>query len=723
MDDDDDEQAAITEAKAQIAEQRRGEKLLQMGKRTTREDPEYLSTFFKASRLHFIGAWRERWHEILDGREEEEEEDDESPERVIFHVDLDCFFASVATRDKPELRKVPVAVCWGDGAKASTSEISSANYKAREFGVRAGMFLGEARKMCPSLVTIPFEFEKYAEAAAAAFGRVLDATPRVVGLSIDECVADVSRAVRAADVASVAASLRKAIENATGCTASIGSAKNRMLAKIATSFAKPDGHFHLAFEDAEDLLRTMPVSTLPSIGPKRSRDLAAVGIETCGDLAADRPKLEATLGAKLAGEALKNARGIDDRPWEPRPPRKSVSAQCSYGVRCGDEADASRLIDRLVDEVAVRAKRLLPPSAGLKGCGIKIWRSKTGADQSSCKSGVGHGLCDVLTRVAPFSDQQHQTTTTVEALDDRARALAARLFKDAAIAPADVRGLGVFFTLAKPPDPDPSQVKITTLFQQQQQQQQQNPRKRRRYERPPVVVPVGLPGCGKSTFFAEYLEPLGVVRACQDLLRRREAVKFVVDKHAARRRRPVFVDRTNYDRDQRADWVAIAKARGVPCVALVFDATPATCAARARARVAHEGRLDRSNPAQCDRVVRIINQRLRPVADDEGFDRVIHLQQDADADVKRRIAQDLAPPQQQQPPPPPPLTVVTTTGRDQTVPPPPKQQQPPPIPATDHPQEEATTTTSEGAWTCRACTFLNRNPTFLCCEICQTTRE
>ena len=169
---------------------------------------------------------------------------------------MDCFFAAVAARGRPELHGKPVVVCWsashgGQKDVKSSSEISSANYEARAFGIRAGMRLGRARALCPALLACRYEFQDYAETAEKMARGVLEATPHVMGISCDEVYADMTS--RAADPAAAAHALRQAIRRATGgCAASIGCGHNRIMARIATKRAKPDGFFHITYEKSRE---------------------------------------------------------------------------------------------------------------------------------------------------------------------------------------------------------------------------------------------------------------------------------------------------------------------------------------------------------------------------------------------------------------------------------------------------------------------------------------
>lgn len=682
--------ATFEEAVDEINKVRAAEPLLQSSpKRTTIQDPDFLQSFFPASRLHFIGAWREKWETKSHRVARDAPRLRAGEERVIFHVDLDCFFAAVAVKKYPGLRGRPVAVCWGD-SKDSTSEVSSASYEARAFGIKAGMFVRDALKKCPDLTTVPFDFEAYVETALDAWGCVLAVTPHVVGLSIDECFADVTEVCRGTTVDAVAARLRADIRAKTECAASVGSGPNMLVARIATKDAKPDGHVH---GDATKL-RHMPASVLPDIGPRRARALADVGVVTCGDLLeADVAKV---LGDNLAAQARKMAQGIDDRPWTPKPPRKSVSAQCSFGVRASDLTHAKSLVAQLCNEVWERATRYEVTDI-VTACVLKVWRATVDND-GTCKGGVGHGRCEIVSRTAAFDKARVD-------LDDVNR-LAVRLFVEYNIPPEDLRGLGVALDLKVVQERPKGQPAITELFAKPQvprsiapstHDEVPAPTTKRRRRRGLVVVPVGLPGSGKSTYFAEFLADLGATRVCQDVLGNRARVETKV-KDLIKTGASVFVDRTNYNSEQRSHWLKIARDRDIPCVALVFDVPAATCVKRAAKRTHHEGRLDARDPVQCRKVVNKLDNWMKPIEDSEGFARVFRLASDADMDTKRRLARQL-------------VDAVDLSPGD--------SKKPRIVPRADAAER---TTKAGAAWTCAACTLVNEKPLGLVCEACLTPR-
>ncbi|BCX48095.1 DNA polymerase IV [Haloferula helveola] len=244
--------------------------------------------------------------------------------RKILHIDMDCFYAAIEERENPDLRGKPVGV----GGRSRRGVLTTANYEARKFGCRSAMPVFKALEACPHLVIVPVRFDLYrAESARirAIFGRF---TEMIEPLSLDEAYLDVSHLQSSG--AAVAREIRAQIREETGLTASAGIAPNKLLAKIASDWNKPDGQKEVREEDIDDFLRELPVGRLWGIGPKMKARLAQLGIHTCGELRQfDKIQMAKRFGS-WGLELHQLCRGIDDRPVRTERIRKSLSSENTF---------------------------------------------------------------------------------------------------------------------------------------------------------------------------------------------------------------------------------------------------------------------------------------------------------------------------------------------------------------------------------------------------------
>ncbi|MFH1778259.1 MAG: DNA polymerase IV [Candidatus Omnitrophota bacterium] len=202
--------------------------------------------------------------------------------RLIFHIDMDAFFASVEQRDAPSLRNKPIAVI---GANARTVVVTS-SYNAREFGVRTGMNTFEARRMCPQIVFVEACNKKYTRICGEIFDILYTFSPDIEVYSIDEFFIDMTGSLHLfGTVFDAAAKMKHNIKGKTGLTASVGIGSNKLLAKLASDKNKPDGLFWIKQDEAKDILRDLEVDALWGIGPKTREKLNALNIYTLGQLA------------------------------------------------------------------------------------------------------------------------------------------------------------------------------------------------------------------------------------------------------------------------------------------------------------------------------------------------------------------------------------------------------------------------------------------------------
>jgi len=248
--------------------------------------------------------------------------------RRILHIDMDAFYASVEQRDRPELRGRPVAV---GGAPESRGVVAAASYEARASGVRSAMPMSRAIRLCPELTIVSPDFARYRAVSSQVFAIYREVTPLVEPLSLDEAYLDVTENAWGEPLGvEVAKRLKAAIREATQLTASAGVAPNKFLAKIASSWRKPDGLTVVAPERVEHFLQRLPVDALWGVGPVTAKRLHERGIHRLVDIrTADPEALRAAVGS-MTEWLQKLAAGEDDRPVEPNRPSKSSSSECTY---------------------------------------------------------------------------------------------------------------------------------------------------------------------------------------------------------------------------------------------------------------------------------------------------------------------------------------------------------------------------------------------------------
>ena len=246
--------------------------------------------------------------------------------RKIIHIDMDSFYAAIECRDDPAIADKPVGV----GGSGPRGVLTTCNYVAREFGCRSAMPVFKALELCPDLILKPVRFDVYrmeSRRIRKIFARYTDL---VEPLSLDEAYLDVSHHKRYAY--DIAREIRREIFRETRLTASAGIAPNKMLAKIASDWRKPNGQFAILPDEVETFVKDLPLRRIPGVGPRAEELFKSKGIETCGQLQ-DVPinELEHWLGPSRAMELYARCRGEDDRPVEPVRERKSMRTDLSKG--------------------------------------------------------------------------------------------------------------------------------------------------------------------------------------------------------------------------------------------------------------------------------------------------------------------------------------------------------------------------------------------------------
>nr|XP_046259861.1 DNA repair protein REV1 isoform X2 [Scatophagus argus] len=412
-----------------------------------------------------------------------------SVKSCILHVDMDCFFVSVGIRNRPELKGKPVAVTSNRGegrvprraganpqleqqyyqmkythrqpetadddlyktpsqgspdshsngvdqdtSALSMAEIASCSYEARQAGVRNGMFFGKAKQLCPSLQSVPYDFEAYKEVALTMYDTLAGYTHDIEALSCDEVLIDGSALLAELSISpeDLAKAIRADIKEKTRCCASVGMGSNILLARLATRKAKPDGQYLLKSEEVDDFIRDLPVTSLPGVGPVMGRKLAAMGVRSCGDLQqVSLSQLQKKFGPRTGQTLFRFCRGLDDRPVRYEKERKSVSADINYNIRFTTVDEAECFLTNLSMEVQKRLQE-----AGLRGrrVTLKVMVRKVGAPLEPAKYG-GHGICDNLARTVMLA----QSTDSGQLI----AAAVIKLFHAMKLPVQDLRGLGI----------------------------------------------------------------------------------------------------------------------------------------------------------------------------------------------------------------------------------------------------------------------------------------
>ncbi|PZF79252.1 DNA polymerase IV, partial [Jiangella anatolica] len=274
----------------------------------------------------------------------------------VLHLDLDAFFASVEQRDKPSLRGKPVIV----GGLGPRGVVSTASYEARVFGVRSAMSMSEARSRCPNAAYLSGRFGVYRAVSAVVMARLRELSPVVEPLSLDEAFVDLAGGpggvpTSVGEARALAQRLRSTIVDETGVTASVGVAGSKLMAKIASEQAKPDGLVVVAPGTELDLLHPLPIRALPGVGPATAARLTRFGVKTVGDLARiTEPDLIDLLGESHGRSVHRLSLAQDSRPVSADRESKSVSVEDTFDRDLTDPSLLAAIVARLAERVAAR---------------------------------------------------------------------------------------------------------------------------------------------------------------------------------------------------------------------------------------------------------------------------------------------------------------------------------------------------------------------------------
>jgi nucleotidyltransferase/DNA polymerase involved in DNA repair len=355
----------------------------------TLQDSNFISNYFNSSRLHFIGSWKEKI--AL-----KKQSSNNSDMKFVAHVDMDCFFASIVMAENPKLRDVPIAISY---SKNGHGDIASCNYKAREYGIKAGMWMNSAKKLCPDLQSFPYEFEKY-EKIALIVNEIFDSyCSRVKILSIDEAYLDLTEeCTTKEECTTLISKIRTEIETRTGCTCSSGISYNMLLARLGTSKSKPNGQMFIDKESSIDFMKNVHLGDLPGVGRKLKYKIQTeLNMNFVFQiLNITKNQLQNICGKKIGENLYNYARGIDTRKLEFDNVRKSVGVDINWGIRFNNNEEILQFLEKLSEEISGRLK-----AVSVKGKLFTL-KVKQGKENEPTKY-LGHGDCNDYSKSFNFN--------------------------------------------------------------------------------------------------------------------------------------------------------------------------------------------------------------------------------------------------------------------------------------------------------------------------------
>jgi DNA polymerase IV len=292
-----------------------------------------------------------------------------NPVRRIAHVDMDAFYASVELLRRPDLKGLPIAI-GGRGDPNSRAVVTTATYEARQFGVKSGVSLYQAKQLCPQLIMLPVDFEQYRHYSRLFKAALKAICPVMEDRGIDEVYLDLT--ALAEDSLAIATQLQQAVFAATSLTCSIGIAPNKLLAKICSDLNKPNGITLLTEDQIQARIWPLPVKRINGVGPKANDKLASFGVETIGQLAQVAPHLLIRQFGQSYGRWLHEAAfGRDTRSVQTESESVSISRETTLDKNWHVVRDRE-LINQVMHQLCqglerdLARKKLIAKQVGIK---------------------------------------------------------------------------------------------------------------------------------------------------------------------------------------------------------------------------------------------------------------------------------------------------------------------------------------------------------------------
>ncbi|TMW43743.1 hypothetical protein DOY81_011179 [Sarcophaga bullata] len=356
--------------------------------------------------------------------------------------------------------------------KMSLSEIASASYEARAKGIRNGMFVGQALKLCPELKTIQYDFEGYREVAFTLYDTIAQYTLDIEAVSCDEMFVDLTDVLKElkVNVMDFVYAIREEVREKTQCPCSAGVGANKLQARMATKKAKPDGQYHLQCENVENYMAEIPIQDLPGVGSSTAYTLKESNLLTCGDLQkVSLPRLQMLVGKKFGETLHQYCRGIDQRVLTYSQIRKSVSAEVNYGIRFKTYEELEIFLKQLCQEVHTRLSDIKRKT---KCVTLKLMVRAKEAPVEASKF-MGHGVCDYLTKSVSLNEFTNDLETITRCILNIMKALN--------LPPHELRGIGIQLTKLDDPTEQQDRPKeniIKTMFSKVKEKQKEKEEKK-----------------------------------------------------------------------------------------------------------------------------------------------------------------------------------------------------------------------------------------------------
>ncbi|MBW2609027.1 MAG: DNA polymerase IV [Deltaproteobacteria bacterium] len=284
--------------------------------------------------------------------------------RIIFHIDMDAFYASIEQSDNPTLRGRPVVV----GGTSNRGVVSAASYEARRYGVRSAMPIFQARQKCPDAIFLSVRMERYKEVSRHIMNILESFSPLIEQVSIDEAYIDLTGTDRLLEAPEeVALMLKQRIKEETSLTCSIGIAPNKFLAKISSDMNKPDGLTIISVDDVPRFIDDLPIEKVPGVGGKTVQILHDIGVSNLVDIKRLEDRLLIKKTGKFGKRLIQLSRGIDESPVAPYTESKSISSEDTFTA---DTNDMTILKEQLLVQAEIVGRRLR--EKGFKGTTVTL---------------------------------------------------------------------------------------------------------------------------------------------------------------------------------------------------------------------------------------------------------------------------------------------------------------------------------------------------------------